>query len=59
MTSGIICLKGVLMTPFILSTEQGNYDVEKESFYQLGETYYFQLDTNVWPWRIIKAVKSS
>lgn len=53
----LITLKGVLVTPFILSTENGNYDVEKETFYKLNETYYFQLDLNVYPWRIVKAIK--
>ena len=55
--SNIICLKGVLVTPFILSTAEGNYDVEKETFYHLNETYYFQLYQGVYPWRILKAIK--
>lgn len=52
-----IVLKGVLVTPFILSTLKGDYDVQKETFYELNQEYYFQLDQNVYPWRIIKAVK--
>lgn len=52
-----IVLKGVLVTPFILSTPKGDYDVQKETFYELNQEYYFQLDQNVYPWRIIKAVK--
>lgn len=53
----LVCLKGVLVTPFILSTEHGNYDVEEEKFYNLGETYYYQLDTDVYPYRIIKGIR--
>lgn len=55
--SKLICLKGVLKTPFILATHEGNYDISKETFYPLNVYYYFQLDTTVWPWKIIKAIK--
>ena len=55
--SQLITLKGVLVTPFILSTAEGNYDVQEETFYKLNETYYFQLDINVYPWCIVKAIK--
>ena len=53
----LITLRGVLVTPFILSTSTGNYDVEQETFYKLNETYYFQLDQSVYPWRIVKGIK--
>lgn len=53
----LITLKGVLVTPFILSTATGNYDVERETFYRLNRTYYFLLDLSVYPWRIIKGIK--
>lgn len=55
--SQLITLKGVLITPFILSTLSGNYDVERETFYELNKTYYFLLDQSVYPWRIVKAIK--
>lgn len=54
---GLITLKGVLVTPYVLSTSKGDYDVEKETFYELNEEYFFLLDQNVYPWRIIKAIK--
>lgn len=53
----VICLKGVLVTPFILSTKEGNFDVQKDTFHSIGEVYYFQLDTYVYPWKIINAIK--
>ena len=53
----LITLKGVLITPFILSTLNGNYDVERETFYKLNQTYYFLIDLGVYPWRIVKAIK--
>lgn len=52
------CVKGVLITPFILSTDNyGNIDVQKETFYKSGDVYYFQLDCTVWPYRIVKAIR--
>lgn len=53
----LITLKGVLVTPYVLSTSKGDYDVEKETFYEFNEEYFFLLDQNVYPWRIIKAIK--
>jgi hypothetical protein len=53
----LITLKGVLVTPYVLSTSKGDYDVEKETFYELNKEYFFLLDQNVYPWRIIKAIK--
>lgn len=55
--SNIGCLKGVLITPFILATNNGNYDVQKETFYSLNQLYYFQLNMSVYPYKIIKAIK--
>jgi len=52
-----VTLKGVLVTPFVLSTSKGDYDVQEETFYELNQEYYFQLDQDVYPWRIVKAVK--
>jgi len=55
--SKLVCLKGVLITPFILSTHYGNYDVQEETFYKIGVMYYFQLSQEVFPWKIVKAIK--
>lgn len=51
----LICLKGVLITPFILSTKEGNHEVQKNTFYE--GNFYFQLDTSVYPWKIVNAVR--
>lgn len=56
-TTNLIVLKGVLVTPFILSTSNGNFDVQKETFYELNKEYYFQLDMNVYPYQIVKGIK--
>lgn len=50
-------MKGVLVTPFILSTYYGNYDVQEETFYKQGELYYFKINQNVYPWKIVYAIK--
>jgi len=55
--SNLITLKGVLVTPFILSTYKGNYDIQRETFYELNREYYFLIDTSVYPWCIVKAIK--
>ena len=55
--SNLITLRGVLVTPRILATSQGNYDVQEETFYSIGVMYYFQLDQSVYPWRIVKAIQ--
>jgi len=52
-----ICLKGVLRTPFILSTYDGNFDIQEEKFYTIGVMYYFVINTTVLPWKIEKAIK--
>ena len=54
----VICLKGVLVTPSILSTSQGNYDVQKDTFHTIGKIYYFLLDTYVYPWKILKVMNN-
>lgn len=51
------CLKGVLLTPFIIGTNNGNYDVQKETFYTINTLYYFLIDTSIYPWKIVRGIK--
>lgn len=53
----MISLKGVLITPTLLLSDEGYFCIRRENFYTLGKQYYFLIDNTVFPWRIEKALK--
>lgn len=53
----MISLKGVLITPTLLLSDEGYFYIHRENFYTLGKQYYFLIDNAVFPWRIERALK--
>ena len=53
----LICVRGRLTSPTTLLTEDGEYDVQKETFYPIGEVRVFQLRIDCFPWLITKAIR--
>ena len=55
--NGLVCLRGRLLSPTKLLSDEGEYDVAPETFYKVGVTYVFLINTWTYPWRIWRAVK--
>lgn len=53
----MISLKGVLITPTLLLSDEGYFCIHQENFYTLGKQYYFLIDNAVFPWKIERALK--
>lgn len=56
-SNGIVCLRGRLLSPTKLLTDDGEIKVCPETFYKIGTVYVFQINTWTYPWRIIKAIQ--
>jgi len=54
--NGLICVRGRLLSPTTLLTDFGEIEVQKETFYKVGEVRIFQLNIRVYPWLITKAI---
>lgn len=52
-----ICLRGRLLSSTKLLTDEGEYEVAPETFYEVGEIYIFQLNIETYPWRITRAIR--
>jgi hypothetical protein len=55
--NGLVCLRGRLLSPTRLLTDDGEYNVAPETFYKVGVIYVFLINTETYPWRIWRAVK--
>lgn len=55
--NGLVCLRGRLLSSTKLLTNDGEYNVAPETFYKVGVTYVFLINTRTYPWRIWRAVK--
>lgn len=55
--NGLVCLRGRLLSSTKLLTDEGEYDIAPETFYEIGVTYVFLINTRTYPWRIWRAVK--
>lgn len=55
--NGLICLRGRLLSPTKLLTNEGEFEVCPETFYKVGTIYVFQLNIWTYPWRIMKAIR--
>lgn len=55
--NGLVCLRGRLLSPTRLLSDEGEYEVAPETFYKVGITYVFLINTWTHPWRIWRAVK--
>lgn len=54
---GMICLRGRLLSPTRLLSDEGEFEVYKETFYKINTMYVFLINTREHPWRIMRAVK--
>lgn len=59
MDSRLICVRGRLTSPTTILIDQGEFDVQKETFYRVGAIMYFLLDIQTYPWLIKKAIIES
>lgn len=55
--NGLVCLRGRLLSPTKLLSDEGEYEVAPETFYKVGVIYVFLINTREFPWRINKAIR--
>lgn len=55
--NGLVCLRGRLLSPTRLLTDEGEFEVCPETFYKIDTVYVFELNVWTYPWRINKAIR--
>ena len=55
--NGLVCVRGRLLSPTQLLTDDGEITIAKDNFYEVGQIYVFLINTREYPWRIWKAIK--